>query len=314
MNTTGPALKKLLLLCVPAMAILAQTKVASAQPQPVQQCPPGSWFCEGTPQQPAQPPPQGAQPLQPLPGSSSMGSQPQGQPPIVTYQQTPPAPPVNVQTPAPPPVVVYQPAPPPVVVVQPHPPTPMYVYTAPQPVRRLWRPEWGINLRLEGALFGTGYKGDVAGIGGLGLGLRYRPSPWVAIEGDVDFLGGRDYNNYRRGETAFSVNALLFVNPRDRVQFYFLAGLGGSIAHVVDDSSPYGERGYDWGYFGAQGGGGLEFRLARTFALHADLRGFIRGRTDSMSRWQPEFTDPQTGKTTNTSGGVLVTGGMTFYF
>jgi opacity protein-like surface antigen len=233
------------------------------------------------------------QPLQPLPGNN------QQQPPIVYQQQ---------QNPPAPPVVVYQPAPPPVVVVRQQPP-PTYVYA---PTRRLWRSEWGVNLRVEGAFYGNNkVDGGMNGIGGLGLGIRFRPSPWFGIEADIDFLGGKDYNDYKRNETAFSVNALIFVNPRDRVQVYFLAGLGGSVAHVQDTVN---NAEADWGYFGAQGGGGLEFRLWRNFALHADVRGFIRGRTDSEARFNPEFVDPNTGRSTNTSGGMLVTGGMTFYF
>ena len=286
-------MRRLLSVTFPAMAAgLALSATAAAQPaQPANNCPPGSWFCEGS--QPQQPPP-GTQPLQPLPGT-----QPQG-PPVV-YQPAP----------APPPVVVYQPAPPPVVVVQQPPaPKPTYVYTT--TTRKVWRPEWGVNLRVEGALFGANYQDDIAGIGGLGIGLRVRPSPWIAIQGDVDFLGGRDYNNYRRGETAFSVNAIFFVNPQSRVQLYLLAGLGGSIARVVDDQSSQYDRVYNWGYFGGQAGGGLEFRLAKAFALNVDLRGFMRGRTDSGT--QPEFVNPQTGQTTNMSGGALITGGMTFYF
>jgi hypothetical protein len=43
------------------------------------------------------------------------------------------------------------------------------------------------------------------------------------------------------------------------------------------------------------------------------MRGFLRGRTDGNGA-APEFTDPKTGNTTNTSGGLLFTGGMTFYF
>ena len=125
MNT----MRRLLLITLSTIGVgTALTATAAAQ-QPAANCPPGSWFCEGSaqPQQPA------GQPLQPLPGT-----QPQ-QPPVV-YQQTP----------APPPVVVYQPAPPPVVVVQQQPPPPpkqpTYVYTT--TTRKVWRPEWGVNLRL----------------------------------------------------------------------------------------------------------------------------------------------------------------------
>ena len=57
----------------------------------------------------------------------------------------------------------------------------------------------------------------------------------------------------------------------------------------------------------------MEFRVSRALALNLDVRGIIRGRTDSYAKTQPEFTDSQ-GRTTNTSGGAVVTGGMTFYF
>ena len=68
-----------------------------------------------------------------------------------------------------------------------------------------------------------------------------------------------------------------------------------------------------YGYFGAQAGIGLELRLNRTLAFNADFRGFIRGRTDSGAASQPEFVDAY-GRSTNTSGGGLFTGGMTLYF
>ncbi len=48
--------------------------------------------------------------------------------------------------------------------------------------------------------------------------------------------------------------------------------------------------------------------------MNLDVRGFLRTRTDSAAASQPEFTNPQTGQTTNTSDGCLVTAGMTFYF
>ena len=67
-------------------------------------------------------------------------------------------------------------------------------------------------------------------------------------------------------------------------------------------------------YFGGTFGLGLEYRVTRTIAFNVDVRGFVRGRTDNDAKANPEFLDPATGKTTNTSGGVLVTGGMTFYF
>ncbi len=185
-----------------------------------------------------------------------------------------------------------------------------YPYSPRDPNARPRR-EWGINLHLQGAMIGNG-KYDDAGMGGMGLGLRFRPHPVVAIEPTLDFFGGRDYNGNRRGETAFSINTLLFATPRAKVvQLYFPIGFGWSGARVIDDHGPY-ERETHYSYFGMQAGIGLEFRLARHFALNTDLRGFMRGRTDEGAERTPEFTDGR--RSTNTSGGGLFSLGMTFYF
>jgi hypothetical protein len=277
---------------------LALPSAAHAQPaQANPNCPPGSWFCENTQAQPAAPPGQPVQPLQPLPGTAQ--------------QQAP----VVVQQGAPPPVVIYQPPPPVVVYQGPReapPPMPPAYYYHPRPA---WprRNEWGLNLHLEGAMMGSGVNHD-AGMGGVGFGLRYKPIPAFGIEADLDFAGGRDYNGYRRNETAFTINGLVFLNPRSHVQVYLLAGFGWSGARAINDTQGFDGTTYNYGYFGGQAGGGLEFRVAQHFALNIDLRGFIRGRVDDNANAQPEFRDPATGRTTNTSGGGLITGGMTFYF
>ena len=148
---------------------------------------------------------------------------------------------------------------------------------------------------------------------GAGVGLRYRPAPAFALEAAFDFLGGNDYQNNARNETEFTVNALVFLNPRSRVQLYLLAGLGGAWAHVAD-TSDYSFQQYDYTYFGGDAGAGLEFRIAKHFAMNLDARAFLRSRTDSAAQSQPEYTNPQTGQSTNTSDGMLITGGMTFYF
>jgi opacity protein-like surface antigen len=178
--------------------------------------------------------------------------------------------------------------------------------------------EWGINLRAEIAPTGSGSV-STEPMSGVGFGLRYKPVPAFGLEAGFDFLSGRDYQNDFRRETEFTVNAMVFVNPRSRVQFYLLAGLGGAWANVAYGS---GGTGGDWysgdprnyTYFGGQAGGGLEFRIARHFAMNIDARGFLRSRTDSNASYQPEYTNPTTGQTTNTSDGVLFTPGMTFYF
>jgi hypothetical protein len=277
-------------------ALFFGASLAAAQQPQSPNCPPGSWFCADAQGQTATPAGQPVQPLQPLPGQGTA-------PPAVQYQPAP----------APPPVVVYQPPPPVMVVTPMHPdqPPPVYVYTPREPLAR--KNEWGINAHLAGAMIG-GRGNSSSGMGGLGFGLRYKPIAHLGVEADLDFFGGRDYNGFRRGETAFAINGLLYVNPKSRAQLYFLGGFGWSAARVVDDGSGFNQATYNYGYFGGQLGVGLEWRVSRHFALNADLRGFIRGRVDDNTHYRPEFFDPATGKSTNTSGGGLITGGMTFYF
>jgi len=280
--------------------VLTVPALVRAQSAPGGSCPPGSWFCAEAPQQQATPAGQPVQPLQPLPDSDDAA--PPARAPSVTYQPAPQQPP--------PPVVVYQP-PPPVMVVRPESPPP-YEYRPPHREPVSPGREWGLNLHLEGATIGHGTQGD-AGMGGAGAGLRYKPTRSFGLEADLDFLGGTDYQGDSRGESAFSFNGLLFLNPRSRAQLYVLAGFGWSWAHVTSDAQAQALDAH-YSYFGGQAGLGLEIRLTRGLAFNVDLRGFIRGRTDNLAQNSPEFTDAATGRTTNTSGGGLLTGGMTLYF
>ena len=271
-------------------------------------CPPGSWFCAQDSQQQATPagkPVGGAGGLAPLPDPDQSATPPAHG--TVIYQAGAP----GAASDAAPPVVVYQP-PPPVVVVKPEDaaPPPDYEY-APPPRPRVHHSEWGLNGHVEGAAFGHG-SGD-AGMGGGGLGLRFKPSPRFGIESDVDFVGGHDYQGNDRTETALTFNGLLYLNPRSRAQIYLLAGFGWTTAHVTNSDSSSSPLDAHYDYFGGQAGAGLEIRLSRNFALNGDFRGFIRGRTDALADSHPEFTSAD-GRTTNTSGGVLFTGGLTLYF
>lgn len=289
------------LLAVPAVA------AAQSAPNAGGSCPPGSWFCAESPQQRATPAGQPVQPLQPLPDPEAPSTSADS----TSSEATPRHP-----------AVVYR-SPPPVMIVRPEAPPP-YEYARP-PRGSISHPsEWGLNLHLEGAMIGSGTRGN-AGLGGGGAGLRFKPSRSFGMEADLDFAGGdHDFQGSKRSETAFTLNALLFLNPRSRAQLYLLAGFGWSGAHVTCDSCATTLDGH-YNYFGGQLGAGLELRLTRVLAFNVDFRGFIRGRTDELARTQPEFDQP-TGcsanpaayggacRTTNTSGGGLLTGGMTLYF
>lgn len=279
-----------------------------------QNCPPGAWFCEQTevPQAPAAEPdadePEAEAPARP---ATRAAKKPPRQaptpPPVVIYQPSPTTPP--------PQVVIVTPGgePPPGVIIRTVPPPP------PPPPKFRWRSEWGINLRLEGvALGGKRGAAEDAGMGGLGVSLRYRPVPSFAFDLGVDGLAGIDYNGNERFEVPLSLNGILYVNPRSRVQFYFMGGMHVSYAKTeVPSTLPREEGGRnleetEYQYFGGQGGVGLEFRLSRRVALNIDGLAFIRSRTDDGTT--PEFRDPDTGRTTDTSGGGLFRGGINFYW
>jgi hypothetical protein len=284
---------KLVLSSTALALVIGVPAVAAAQSAPSgnSSCPPGSWFCAPTPEPEASPT---------APSASDDADE---------VAPAPPPPPRRKY--APPPVVVYQP-PPPAMVIRPE-MAPPYEY-APRRANSVTPPhEWGLNFHLEGAMLGHGYAGNT-NMGGGGLGLRFKPSRYFGIETDLDYVGGHDYQGNDRTETAFSVNGLLFLNPKSHAQLYLLAGFGWSGAHVANDpsvSSTSLDQHYN--YFGGQFGGGLEVRLSRVLAFDLDLRGFVRSRTDSLALTQPEFTNAA-GQTTNTSGGALATAGMTLYF
>jgi hypothetical protein len=103
---------------------------------------------------------------------------------------------------------------------------------------------------------------------------------------------------------------MFFVNPGHVVQLYFLAGLGFSAADVehADQSKSH------YRYVGADAGMGLELRVARQIALDADIVGFARQRIDRGADDSPEFVDPVTGQTSNSSGGGLARLGIAYYW
>lgn len=146
---------------------------------------------------------------------------------------------------------------------------------------------------------------------GGGISLRPRPIPHFALDLGLDFVGGTDWSGNGRSETVFTINPIVFLNPRHRAQVYLLTGFGLSNAHIHPSD---GSADHDYQYFGMDAGIGLEFRLSRHIALSGDLVGFIRGRTDRGAHDNPEFVEASTGRTTNASGGGLLRLGLTYYW
>jgi hypothetical protein len=178
--------------------------------------------------------------------------------------------------------------------------------------------EWGVNLHANVGLMGNDANmSPDADMNGLGGALRFRPIPYIAIEGAVELLWGTDYNGFPRFEQALMASGLFYVNPRSSVQLYGIAGLGGGTAFLDSGTTAEGLpvlRDETYSYVGGHIGIGVEGRVTRHFALGADLIGFLRWRNDRHATDNPEFVDPATGRTTNTSGGGLLRLGATFYW
>ena len=222
-----------------------------------------------------------------------------GIPPFVMPfpQATPAAPPPNYQAPDP----GYEPA--------------------PYRVRRARRPNWGasklgLDLRIMGAGgFAKGRAANAYGLGGAGIGLRYRALPHLGVEGGLDLLGGRDYNNDKRFEVVGSMGGMVFFNPRSRAQLYLSAGM------LVDHARAWNSAEYltyltpttTYTHFGGYGGLGLEVFATRNIAFHFDARGIVRQKVGGSSP-TAEFVDYASGRSTNTSGGLVGSAGKVIYF
>jgi hypothetical protein len=252
-------------------------------------CPDGDWFCEPAP---------GAEPA---PANPEPGPADERAP--AARRQPPPA---------------FEPPPPPgtyddremridVERVQPA-----------RPRHRRHHREWGVNLHANVGLMGNDANmSPDADMNGLGGALRFRPIPYIAIEGAVELLWGTDYNGFQRFEQALMVSGLFYANPRSAVQLYGIAGFGGGTAFLDSGIAADGQpvlRDETYSYAGGHVGIGVEGRVTRHFALGADLIGFLRWRTDRHAADNPEFIDPVTHQTTNTSGGGLLRLGATFYW
>jgi hypothetical protein len=179
----------------------------------------------------------------------------------------------------------------------------------------------GLDLRIDGAA-GIGSRWHPSyGLGGAGLDLKFRVAPHFAVELGFDVLGGRDYNQDKRLEVAGNVGGLIYFNPRSRVQVYLSGGLMGDHAKATPTASQVDLSGAGlqvrpsdlvYNHVGGYAGLGLEFFATQHLSFHLDARGLVRQKVSGSAG--PEFTDPTTGRTTNTSGGVVGQGGITFYF
>ena len=184
------------------------------------------------------------------------------------------------------------------IVIKTKPPTVVVVrQNEPPPKDR----ERKVGLHFDvGGTFGPSVR-----MGGFNGAIRFRPASHFGIDLGAGYFAGNDSQGDYRTEIPVTANMLFFVNPKSKVQFYVLLGAGLSFGK----KDTFNEI-RNMTHVGGQAGLGLEFRLAPAFALNADVRGVLRHRIDGDPR--PEFTDGA--RSSNTSGGALITFGGTFYF
>jgi hypothetical protein len=261
---------------VGVLPLLAFTSAARAQDDEAPGCPPGEWFCDDAPAEPA---PQSTRGDDTYPEGSELPE------PEQIRGDAPPEDAGDIDV------------------------------RAPAPVESTWSEgsgakatsSWGLALRAQGVIL-EGKRGSDTSLGGIGISGRYTLTPVVTFDLGLDSILGTDYNGYDRSELMLSFSSLFYLNSHPVVRTYVLVGLNASRAYL---DFPGDEQ--TWGYFGGQAGLGLEFSLDRLLALNVDFVGFVRGRTDDRAAREPEFTDAE-GRVTNTSGGGLLRAGMVLRF
>ena len=192
--------------------------------------------------------------------------------------------------------VVIKTSPPTVVVVK-HKSIPQAQVVQPPPPKR--DRKLGLHFDVGGTF------GPQVVMGGFSGAIRFRPKEHVGIDLGSGYFAGNDYQGFYRTEIPLTANVLFFVNPQHKLQLYFLMGPGVSFGRVNTFNEVRRMT-----HIGGQAGIGLELRLAPAFALNVDARGIIRHRVDNDPR--PEFIDGT--RSTNTSGGAVLTFGGTIYF
>lgn len=296
-----------------ALTLFAALGLAGAASTAQAQCPSGATFCAdlSVSGNVVMPTPRGAQviitvgPVRPPP------------PPQIVVVRPPPPPVVVVRPPPPPPVVIVRPPPPPppqYVVVRPPPPQVVYqqqpvYYQQPQYQQYRAAPR-NVSGTVGLHFFFAGAGGGSARLGGMGAAIRIRPKEHFALDLGAGVYGGTDHNGNSRVEIPLTVDALYFVNPQNRAQFYLVGGVGASFAYSDYKSTGILTRSFT--YVGGNAGAGVEFRLTRGFALNFDFRGVLRGQPHGA----PEFSRVSDGlvQTTRTSAGVVGQLGATLYF
>jgi hypothetical protein len=172
----------------------------------------------------------------------------------------------------------------------------------PVPRRRLH----ALSIRLT-QLFGSGGPSKGDHLTGMGLSYRVRPSAWLGVEPAIDLMRGYDGYSSVRSETHIGTDLLFYLNPRDAVQFFGLAGaslwLSRHSAHWAHANSSY---------LGAQLGLGLEFRVTHRISFNVNGVGYSRRLTGAELR--QSAASAQAELVPDATHGLMLRAGGGWYF
>lgn len=142
---------------------------------------------------------------------------------------------------------------------------------------------------------------------GVGFSFRVRPMRWIGIEPGVDFFSGYDRYDAVRRETLFSTDLLFYVNPRDAVQVFGLAGASLALAKHSEYFAQSNST-----HLGVQIGAGLEFRVTHLLSFNVNAVGFSRRLTGAQRRDPEQY---QAGELVeSSSAGFMARGSAALYF
>ena len=174
---------------------------------------------------------------------------------------------------------------------------------APRKLRR----RHALSLRVTQAMATTSDGAASETSTGVGLSFRVRPMAWLGIEPALDLMRAYDERRASHTETNLGTDLAFYLNPRDAVQVYGLAGAHLGLAQHSED----------WLYsssthVGAQLGAGLEFRVTYLLSFNVNMVGYTRRLTGAARR--ESFAEGEARPIPRAARGLALRAGVGFYF
>jgi hypothetical protein len=176
--------------------------------------------------------------------------------------------------------------------------------TAPPPLPRAWA-RWEVAARVGLPVFDSGAQRE-AFMAAAGLAVRHRFVRFAAIELATDGAAGTDYVGAERKELWIAPAVRLEASPFG-ISPFFAAGPALSFAWVDNGA---GSRSFT--YLAGAVSFGVAVPVSNAVRAELAWSSFFRARVPSSGA--PEYVDPETGRTTNASGGALIRFGVAFRF